>query len=313
MAQRRATALFHKVHEVASRRLWQPFLTLSTLAYATIALTPVCLLGAYSIFTQNGYSFHPALDFANFVTGITEPGNLSVLSKTLEIMFLAAAISTVVAYAVAYCVAVVAPRLLRPMMVVAMFALFGGYLVRVFAWRILLGPDGIFATLFGRPGPLAGIGDLANSRWAVLLALVNFSIPLCLLPIISTFSSLDHHLLSASRDLGAGSLVTFRRVVFPLTQRGMCFGFAIAFILCAGDYVTPALLGGTDGFMFGSLIAQQFNLTYDWPNGGVLALILMASVALVISVVFALIGLTARILSGASRSPWSPDVDASAA
>jgi len=272
------------------------------ICYVVFALTPIALLTAYSVYAQSGYTFKPALDFGNYASGITGAGDMSLLGKTVVVMFAAAAVSTFIAYAVVYCVAIVVPRFLRGMMMIALFALFAGYLVRVFAWRILLGDEGIIATLAGHSHLLTAIGNLANTRWAVLLALVNFSVPLCILPIASTFSGLDRQLLGASRDLGAGPWVTFRGVVFPLTFRGAAFAFAIAFILCAGDYVTPALLGGMDGFMFASLIAQQFTLTFDWPLGAVLAIILMTTVVIVVSTVYLIIGTVARRMSGASAT-----------
>ena len=239
--------------------------SLPVAAYAIVAVAPVAILATYSVFRDEGFTFKPAFDLGNFSTAISGPGDLAVLFKTLTVMWVAAMASVTVAYSVVFAVVVLAPRLLRPIMAAALLALFGGYLVRIFAWRILLGHYGVIASIVGQSGILSGIGNIADSRWAVLLALVNFSVPLCMLPISASFNALDRDILAASYDLGAGTLGTLRRVVLPVTIKGISFAFAIAFVLCAGDYVTPTLLGGVDGFMFGNLITQQFTLTFDWP------------------------------------------------
>lgn len=272
------------------------------LALALVALAPVLLLAAHSVFVKEGVRFEPGFQLESFGDAFTGEGNLSLLLKTLTNALLAAGIATVVAFGLVYCATILLPRWHRPVLVISLLALFGGFLVRIFAWRTLLGEQGIIASLDGGTGALDFIAEAANTRWAVLLALTNFSIPLCVLPIASSFAGIDRGLLAASRDLGATPTTTFRRVILPLTLRGATFAFALSFVLCAGDYVTPALLGGRDGFMFGSLIAQQFSIDLNWSLGASLAIILMSSVALVVALAFALSGYAARRLAGTTRT-----------
>lgn len=282
----------------------------AVLALALIALAPVLLLGAHSVFVKEGVRFEPGFQLDSFGEAFSGEGNLSLLVKTLTTALLAAGIATTVAFALVYCATILLPRWHRPVLVIALLALFGGFLVRIFAWRTLLGEQGIVASLDGGTGALDFIAEAANTRWAVLLALTNFSIPLCVLPIASSFAGVDRGLLAASRDLGASPGTTFRRVILPLTLRGATFAFALSFVLCAGDYVTPALLGGRDGFMFGSLIAQKFSFDLNWSLGASLAIVLMISVALVVAAAFALSGYAARRLSGATRPAPSRPVAA---
>lgn len=268
---------------------------------AVIALAPVVLLAAYSVFERDDLRFEPAFELGALSEAVSGTGNLSLLVKTLTNALLAAGIATTIAFALVYCATIVLPRWHRPVLVISLLALFGGFLVRIFAWRTLLGDEGILASI-GAFGLFDVFATIANTRWAVLLALTNFSVPLCVLPIASGFAALDTQLLAASRDLGASPGTTFRRVVLPLTLRSAAFAFALSFVLCAGDYVTPALLGGRDGFMFGSLIAQQFTLDLDWPLGAALSIVLMVSVALVVAVVFWLTRVATRWLAGATAS-----------
>lgn len=277
--------------------------TVLAVAYAALAVAPVVFLSLYSVYEKKGAKFEPALKFDAFSDTLTSSSNLSLLGKTLIIALLAALIATTVAYCVVYCATLITPRLRGTVILIALLALFGGYLVRIFAWRTLLGDEGILATVLAPISLDSVMGSISNSRWAVMLALVNFSIPLAILPIASGFGGMDHRLSDASRDLGAGSTTTFRRITLPLTLRSAALAFSICFILCAGDYVTPALLGGRDGFMFGSLIAQQFTSTLNWPMGAALALVLVFTVAMICFAVISFSGWLGRRLSGRSSTP----------
>jgi spermidine/putrescine transport system permease protein len=152
-------------------------------------------------------------------------------------------------------------------------ALFSGYLVRIYAWRIILGESGILnSTLIW-----VGITDeplqfLLFSRLSLIITQMGFLLPLAVLPIYSALQNLPRERLEASHDLGAGRFETLFRVVIPEIAMGTAIAFSLCMALAAGDFITPSLVGGPNGFMIGQAIARQFGTAFDWPLGSALAI-----------------------------------------
>jgi spermidine/putrescine transport system permease protein len=131
------------------------------------------------------------------------------------------------------------------------------------------------------------ISQLLYSRFAVILVLTYVWVPFVALPIFVSLESLDHRLLEAASDLGASRWVAFLRVTLPLSLPGVIAGFLFVFIPTVGEFVTPSLVGGTSGYMYGNQISDLFSTGFpDWETGSVLALFLLLVVA-VLSGVFA--------------------------
>lgn len=154
------------------------------------------------------------------------------------------------------------------------------FLVRTYAWRVLLGTDGtINATLINLhiiTEPLR----LLNTDFAVLIGLVYGFLPFMVLPIYSSVERFEFRLVEAAHDLGANDWRAFWRVVFPLTLPGVVAGCILVFIPAIGSFITPDLLGGTQGLMIGNLINQQFKGTGNWPLGSAASVVMMGIVLL---------------------------------
>jgi spermidine/putrescine transport system permease protein len=154
------------------------------------------------------------------------------------------------------------------------------FLVRTYAWRVLLGTDGtINATLISLhlvSEPL----QLLNTDFAVLIGLVYGFLPFMVLPIYSSVERFEFRLVEAAHDLGANDWRAFWRVVFPLTLPGVIAGCILVFIPAIGSFITPDLLGGTQGLMIGNLINQQFKGTGNWPLGSAASVVMMGIVLL---------------------------------
>ncbi|PJF25213.1 MAG: spermidine/putrescine ABC transporter permease [Phototrophicales bacterium] len=146
------------------------------------------------------------------------------------------------------------------------------FLVRTYAWKVILGPDGVISALSG------GGVNLLNTNIAVLIGLVYGFLPFMVLPIYTSIERFDFRLVEASHDLGANDWRAFWRVVFPLTLPGVAAGCILVFIPAIGAFVTPDLLGGTQGFMIGNLINQQFRGLGHWPRGAAASMVMMALV-----------------------------------
>jgi spermidine/putrescine transport system permease protein len=126
---------------------------------------------------------------------------------------------------------------------------------------------------------------LIYSRGTVIVALVNFLLPFAILPIYAAMRNISDTTLEAARDLGASPTQSFVRVVLPLVSTGVYSAFAFCFLIAAGDYVTPMLLGGTSGSMLGQFVALEFSTRFNWPAGAAMSLGLLASCVFLLGVV----------------------------
>ena len=152
------------------------------------------------------------------------------------------------------------------------------FLVRTYAWRILLGTEGTINESLMNLNLISEPLQLLNTRFAVLVGLVYGELPFMVLPIYTSVERFDFRLVEASHDLGANDWRAFWRVVFPLTLPGVIAGCILVFIPSIGAFITPDLLGGTQGIMIGNLINQQFHGTGNWPLGSAAAVVMMGLV-----------------------------------
>jgi spermidine/putrescine transport system permease protein len=152
------------------------------------------------------------------------------------------------------------------------------FLLRTYAWKILLRTEGPVNTLLGTLGmdPV----QFLNTEGAVIVGLVYGYLPFAVLPIYIAVERLDRDLIAASRDLGAGAVRTFCSVSLPLTLSGTVAGAMLVFVPSLAAFVTPALLGGADTFMIGQLTQDQYMRARDWPLGSALGVALAAAALL---------------------------------
>jgi spermidine/putrescine transport system permease protein len=170
------------------------------------------------------------------------------------------------------------------LVMVTMITLFGGYLVKIYAWKSILGADGLFNQALMKLGILdAPAPWLLYSRGAVVLTLMHFLLPFAILPLYAALRNVSVVTLEAARDLGATPTQTFWRVVVPQCRAGLFAAFAFIFLLAAGDYVTPLLIGGTSGSMLGQFIALEFSTRFNWPAGAAMSFGLLGASLLVLA------------------------------
>lgn len=194
--------------------------------------------------------------------------------------FLYALITTAVCLLMAYPLAMLianSPKKYRDLLVLLVILPFwSNFLIRVYAWMILLGPQSAFTKIVNSVIGLFGFDpvSLLYTPFAVLVGLVYVHLPFMVLPLYANLEKHDAALLDAARDLGAGPWKSFWKVTFPLSLPGVYAGAALVFIPAFGMFAIPDILGGTEGIMIGNLIKQQFLETRDWPFGGALSIIL---------------------------------------
>ena len=154
------------------------------------------------------------------------------------------------------------------------------FLIRTYAWRILLGDEGTINSLLLSLGLINEPMQLLNTQGAVVVGLVYGFLPFMVLPIYASVERFDFRYVDAAHDLGANDVRAFIRVVLPLTLPGVLAGCALVFIPSVGAFVTPDLLGGTKGLMIGNLINNQFGGSGNMPLGSALSIVMMAVVML---------------------------------
>ncbi len=243
---------------------------------AGLLLAPMALLFVVSFWSVVRFRLTPGFGVAAWWRVADAYGLLTLY--TLGVGVVVALVCTTVGFLFAYVLRFHAGRHAEAMLVATMIALFGGYLVKIYAWKSLLSADGLINRLL----IATGLRDtpapwLIFNRGAVVVALVNFLLPFAVLPIFAALRNVSPETLAAGRDLGASPIATIIRVVIPQCRSGLFAAFAFTFLLAAGDYVTPMFLGGASGSMLGQFIAQEFSVRFNWPAGAAMSFTLLFS------------------------------------
>jgi len=223
------------------------------------------------------------LDFANLQLSTAQyekilgtPSWLRLLGTSAAMALVVAAVATLLAFPIAYFLAFRARKWAPIFLVLLLVPAATSFLLRVMAWKLLLGSSGainsflIWIGLIHEP-----IGLLLYSQAAVMITLTYVWIPFAALPIYAALQRVERSHLEAAADLGAGPWSRFWRVTIPLSLPGVLATFFMVFIPTVGEYVTPFLVGGTQGFMYGNLIQDFFSRAGNWPLGSALAVIML--------------------------------------
>ena len=206
----------------------------------------------------------------------TTPVYLRLLLESAWVALQTAVVTILLAYPLAYYLIFHAGKYRLVMLSFLILPAWTSYLLRVLAWKVILGSNGIINTLLLSLGWIdEGVPIFLYSQSAVIITLVYVWIPYAALPIFSTLERIDKKLLEASQDLGATPLRTFFKITLPLSMPGLISAFFFVFIPTLGEWVTPALIGGTDGIMYGNLIQNQFLRGLNWPMGTVMSTVLL--------------------------------------
>ena len=268
-------------------------------AYLVVAFfLPLLALFAYSFWHLEEGEIVRGFTLANYATVFTKPLYLFLLAKSIVIGAFATVVCLIVAYPLAYFLRFRAGRYRTPLLMLAIICMLSSYIVRVYAWKIILSNSGMInSLLMGLHLIRQPLESLLYSNAAVMITFVHIFLPFTLLPLYAALSNIDESLLEASRDLGAGPSSTFFRVTLPLSRPGILAGTVLTFILVAGDYITPALVGGKGGIMAGRVIQEQFGFAYNWPLGSAIAFSLLATIVAAVAIWSAIAN---RLLRGAS-------------
>lgn len=208
-----------------------------------------------------------------------------LLAISIAMAFCVAVVAVAMAYPVAYFLVFRAGRAAGFCLVLLLIPFWTSFLLRVMSWKFLLGSEGAINSLLTYAGlirqPLEG---MLYSRSTVIVTLIYVWIPFAALPIAAGLQRIERDLLESAADLGAPPMRAFWAITFPLSLPGVLAAFFMVFIPTVGEYVTPLLIGGSSGSMYGNIIQDFFTKAANWPRGAALSMIMLAVSLLLVAV-----------------------------
>jgi spermidine/putrescine transport system permease protein len=268
-------ALFLKHEWLRGYTLLSPTLFVMVCALAL----PILSLIVYSFWTQDYVTIDKTFTLLNYGTFFDKWLYGKLLLRSIRMSATVTLITILLAYPVAYFLAFRVKKNLMTWLILINLPFWTSYLLRVLAWKIMLGNNGVINSTLLDLGFIQGpLEFLLYSRFAVTLTLVHAWAAFAILPIYLSLSKIDRSLLEAAADLGESPFRTFLRVTLPLSMPGVIAAAVIEFIPTVGDYVTPMMVGGPKGMMFGQIIAAQFGVANNVPLGAALTIIMMITI-----------------------------------
>ena len=245
---------------------------------------PVAMTIAYSFWTQDFVFIVRDFTWANYKEVFTDPLYSTLIIRSVKIAALVTLLTVLLAYPIAYHIAFNVKKSKPMWLFMVTIPFWTSYLLRVFSWKLILAQNGVVnSTLLGLGIIDQPIDSLLYNSGAVVVTLAHAWAPFAILPIFVSLEKIDRSLLEAAKDLGEGPVRSFLRVTLPLSIPGVIGASMIIFIPTVGDYVTPALVGGSDGAMVANMIQVQFGKANNWPLGAALALSAVVSVTIAAS------------------------------
>ncbi len=271
--------LGQRISESLGRGWVRLFLLLSPVTTMLVAffIVPTAIFLLYSFWTGHAFWMERVLTLGNYAYVLTSTVYRRVTFNALLIGFLTATTATLFSYPLAYYLTFKLKRGRNLVLFLVVISLLSGYLVRVYAWKTILGRNGLVNNFLIWVGVIdEPLLFLVFSRTAVVITLLHIFVPFTILPILSSLANISSDLIEAAKDLGAGPLRAFFKVTLPLSMNGVISGFMYTFILSAGDYITPELVGGKTGMMIGRSVADQFIRTGNWPRGSAICFVVLS-------------------------------------
>ncbi|WP_247355047.1 ABC transporter permease subunit [Bradyrhizobium sp. 160] len=246
----------------------------------------------------------PTISLINYEAFFSRAANVRVLLQTIEVSVVATAICVLIGYPTAYLIAAASKRVRMVLLVLVVIPYLTSFLVRTYAWIVILGDRGLINNLLLDLGLISSPIPLIYNRLAVYIGMVHIMLPVMVLPLVSVMLGIDKSLAAAARSMGARPFAAFWRVFFPLSLPGVRSGSLLVFVLCLGFYVTPAALGGLGDAMLSTFIAAQVDNSFDLARIAASAFILLGLAGVMLAIFgLDLAGAQGRAPKPVSKSP----------
>jgi spermidine/putrescine transport system permease protein len=245
-------------------------------------LIPLGFLLLHAFWSVDYLTVNRSFTLDNLRTVISNPLYPTVLGRTLMIAIAVTITDIILAFPIAFYIAKRATKHRELLLMLVVFPLWSSYLVRAFAWKTILGTNGILNSFLLWTGIVdQPVSAFLYSKTAMYITFSQVWLPFMILPLYTIIDRMPDSLLEASSDLGSNWIQTFRRVVLPLSLPGILAGSLSVFSLTMGDYITPSLIGGSPGTeLIGGIIADQFGIANNWPLGAALILPVLAIISI---------------------------------
>lgn len=263
-----------------------PFLLLAPAMAIFIAIFAIPLIYFFivSFWRKDSFNLVPDLTLSNYATVFSEYARPLIFTFTTATLI--AAITTALAFCLAYVIRFKSGRYSLVLLFIVLITLFGGYLAKVYVWKTILGQTGILNTGLLLLGFInAPIKAFLFNPIAVVIALSHYLLPLAVLPIYGSLRAIEDPPLQCARDLGASPGRCFRDIILPQCRSGLLVAFALNFLFVAGDWVTPKLIGGPYTSMIGTFIEYQYGSRFNQPLGAAMAFTVITICVLIIGCV----------------------------
>ena len=249
-----------------------------------ISLSQMDGIGFKDISTFSDGVWTLQLKLANFGTVLVEDLYLLAYLSSVKYAAITTVICLAIGYPFAYFLARSRPEIRPALLMLVMLPFWTSFLLRVYAWKMLLADDGVFNQLFNWLGLQTEPLKMMYTPFSLTLGMVYTYLPFMVLPLYATLVKMDIRLLEAARDLGASPWVAFWKVTVPLSMNGIIAGALLVFIPCVGEFVIPELLGGPQTLMIGRVLWDEFFSNNDWPlaSSVAIAMILLIIVPMAI-------------------------------
>jgi spermidine/putrescine transport system permease protein len=260
---------------------------------AAFFLLPLFLMALYSFRQRTGGPlFGEPFTLHQYLTFVSVPAYARLLGRSALLAAAIALGSTILAFPIAYYLAFRPGRRPGLRLTLLLIPFWTSYLLRVMAWKFILGSAGLLNAILLSLGILrAPLEALLYNRTAVAITLVYVWTPFAALPILAALQRIQPALLEAAADLGASPIRRFARVVLPLSLPGTLGAFFMVFIPTVGEYVTPLLVGGSRGLLYGNIIQDFFTDAANWPLGAALSMVMLVTTLTLIGLALRLVDL----------------------
>jgi spermidine/putrescine transport system permease protein len=241
-------------------------------------VVPLALMVAFSfrVDSRGGLLQNWTFTLAHYAALAANQSYWRLLGISVGLAFGVAVSAVTLAYPVAYFLAFKAGRRAGLYLILLLVPFWTSYLLRIMAWKIMLGSEGVINSVLRYLGLIAEpLALLLYSRSAVVLTLIYVWVPFVSLPILAALQRIDPALFEAAADLGAPPPRVFQRITFPLSLPGVLAAFFMVFIPSVGEYVTPLLVGGSQGLLYGNIIQDFFTKAANWPFGSAMSIVML--------------------------------------
>ena len=281
----------------------RPWLLLSP-ALITLVILMVLPIGIMMVFTF--YEFVTAgvekevFTTANWREFFTDSFYHMFLWKTVRVAAITAILCALLGYPPAYFIAMTQYRHKWMLLLLLIVPFWISFTIRTFSWIHILGEQGVINVLLMKSGLISEPLRMLYTEGAVIMGMIHFLLPYMILNVYVSIEGIDRNLISAARTLGCTSWQAFREVVLPLSLPGLMAGLLLCFVLAAGSYVTPEILGSTRDALFGNVIFDTIMGQLNWPMGSTLSIVLLVMLGAVAAIYSRYMGLS-RIFKGLSQ------------